>query len=364
MAGESADPHRHRRHRLCRRVFALAHQPRARIYCRPSDTSGGARLDGSRDLRRDRRSGGYEPAGNAGRSDGTGAAARRARPARRHQRIPDADRALAALRPPLSRNRSVSGLLAPIGRAFLDALAALGRLALFAGTAIGHMGRPPFYPRLIARQMIEIGYFSLPVVALTTLFSGMVLALQSYTGFARFSAESAVATVVVLSMTRELAPVLAGLMVAGRVGAAMAAEIGTMRVTEQIDALTVLSTDPYKYLVVPRLIAGATMLPLLVLVGDIIGVFGGYLVSVYKLDFNAAGYLRRTWDYLEMIDVVSGLVKAGAFGFLVALTGCYHGYHSKGGAQGVGQATTNAVVSASILILVFNYIITEMFFAK
>ena len=258
----------------------------------------------------------------------------------------------------------MSGLLAPIGRAFLDALAALGRLALFAGTAIGHMGRPPFYPRLIARQMIEIGYFSLPVVALTTLFSGMVLALQSYTGFARFSAESAVATVVVLSMTRELAPVLAGLMVAGRVGAAMAAEIGTMRVTEQIDALTVLSTDPYKYLVVPRLIAGATMLPLLVLVGDIIGVFGGYLVSVYKLDFNAAGYLRRTWDYLEMIDVVSGLVKAGAFGFLVALTGCYHGYHSKGGAQGVGQATTNAVVSASILILVFNYIITEMFFAK
>jgi phospholipid/cholesterol/gamma-HCH transport system permease protein len=153
-------------------------------------------------------------------------------------------------------------------------------------------------------------------------------------------------------------------MVAGRIGAAMAAEIGTMRVTDQIDALTVLSTDPYKYLVVPRLIAGATMLPILVLVGDILGVFGGYLVSVYKLDFNAASYLRRTWDYLEMLDVVSGLVKASAFGFLVALTGCYHGYHSKGGAQGVGQATTNAVVSASILILIFNYIITELFFAK
>ena len=256
------------------------------------------------------------------------------------------------------------GAVATIGRAFLEALAALGRLALFGGTAVSHVFRPPFYPRLIGRQMIEIGYFSLPVVALTTLFSGMVLALQSYTGFARFSAEGAVATVVVLSMTRELAPVLAGLMVAGRIGAAMAAEIGTMRVTEQIDALTVLSTDPYKYLVVPRLIAGATMLPILVLVGDILGVFGGYLVSVYKLDFNAASYLRRTWDYLEMVDVVSGLVKASAFGFLVALTGCYHGYHSKGGAQGVGQATTNAVVSASILILVFNYIITELFFAK
>ena len=254
--------------------------------------------------------------------------------------------------------------VATIGRAFLDALAAIGRLSMFAAVAVGHVFRPPYYPRLIARQMIEIGYFSLPVVALTTLFSGMVLALQSYTGFARFSAEGAVATVVVLSMTRELAPVLAGLMVAGRIGAAMAAEIGTMRVTDQIDALTVLSTDPYKYLVVPRLIAGATMLPILVLVGDILGVFGGYLVSVYKLDFNAAAYLRRTWDYLEMLDVISGLVKASAFGFLVALTGCYHGYNSKGGAQGVGQATTNAVVSASILILIFNYIITELFFAK
>jgi len=258
----------------------------------------------------------------------------------------------------------VTGILAAIGRAFFDALAALGRLVIFAGIALGHMARPPFYPRLVVGQMIEIGYFSLPVVALTTLFSGMVLALQSYTGFARFSAEGAVATVVVLSMTRELSPVLAGLMVAGRIGAAMAAEIGTMRVTEQIDALTVLSTNPYKYLVVPRLIAGATMLPLLVLVGDILGVFGGYVVGVYKLDFNAGAYLKRTWDYLEMIDVVSGLVKAGAFGFLVALTGCYHGYNSKGGAQGVGQATTNAVVSASILILVFNYIITELFFAK
>jgi phospholipid/cholesterol/gamma-HCH transport system permease protein len=258
----------------------------------------------------------------------------------------------------------VIGAVAAIGRAFLDGLAALGRLVLFAATALGHMVRPPFYPRLVGRQMIEIGYFSLPVVALTTLFSGMVLALQSYTGFARFSAEGAVATVVVLSMTRELAPVLAGLMVAGRIGAAMAAEIGTMRVPEQIDALTVLSTDPYKYLVVPRLIAGTTMLPLLVLVGDILGVFGGYLLAICKLALNAATHLRRTWDYLEMLDVISGLVKAGAFGFLVALTGCYHGYHSKGGAQGVGQATTNAVVSASILILVFNYIITELFFAK
>ena len=176
-------------------------------------------------------------------------------------------------------------------------------------------------------------------------------------------AEGAVATVVVLSMTRELGPVIAGLMVAGRIGASMAAEIGTMRVTEQIDALSTLSTNPFKYLVAPRLIAGFTMLPLLVVVADVIGVFGGYLIGIYKLGFNPAAYLKRTFDYLEAIDVISGLTKAGAFGFLISLMGCYHGYHSDGGAQGVGRATTNAVVSASILILVFNYGITEIFFA-
>jgi phospholipid/cholesterol/gamma-HCH transport system permease protein len=201
-------------------------------------------------------------------------------------------------------------------------------------------------------------------VALTTLFSGMVLALQSYTGVARFSAESAVANVVVLSMTRELAPVLAGLMVAGRIGASMAAEIGTMRVTEQIDALTTLSTNPMKYLVAPRILAGITMLPVLVFVGDIIGVLGGYLVSVYKLGFNPDNYVRQTLEFVEFNDVFSGLVKAAAFGFIVTLMGCYHGYNSRGGAQGVGVATTNAVVSAAILILVTNYIITELFFAR
>ena len=253
--------------------------------------------------------------------------------------------------------------IAVIGRLFLAFLAATGRIAIFAGVAVSHCVRPPWYPRLIGRQMLDIGYFSLPVVGLTALFTGMVLALQSYTGFARFSAEGAVATVVVLSMTRELGPVIAGLMVAGRIGASMAAEIGTMRVTEQIDALTTLSTNPFKYLVAPRLIAGLTMLPLLVVVADIIGVFGGYLVGVYKLNFNPAAYLKRTFDYLEFMDVMSGLVKAGAFGFLVSLMGCFHGYYSEGGAQGVGRATTNAVVSASILILVFNYGITEVFFA-
>ncbi len=253
--------------------------------------------------------------------------------------------------------------LAIIGRIFLHFLGVVGRIAMFTGVSVSHCFRPPWFPALIGRQMLDIGYFSLPVVGLTALFTGMVLALQSYTGFARFSAEGAVATVVVLSVTRELGPVIAGLMVAGRIGASMAAEIGTMRVTEQIDALTTLSTNPYKYLVAPRLIAGLTMLPLLVVVADIIGVFGGYIVGVYKLGFNPAAYLKRTFDYLEFMDVFSGLVKAGAFGFLISLMGCYHGYNSEGGAQGVGRATTNAVVSASILILIFNYAITEIFFA-
>lgn len=251
-----------------------------------------------------------------------------------------------------------------VGRLFLAFLGASGRLSLFATRAVASGVRPPYYPRQILRQFIDLGYYSLPVVGLTALFTGMVLALQSYTGFSRFSAEGAVATVVVLSVTRELAPVLAGLMVAGRIGAAMAAEIGTMRVTEQIDALTTLSTNPMKYLVAPRVFAGILMLPCLVLVADIIGIFGGYLVSVYKLDFNAGNYLHQTFEYLEAIDVISGLVKASVFGFFVALLGCYHGYHSRGGAQGVGTATTNAVVSASILILIFNYVLTALFFSE
>lgn len=254
--------------------------------------------------------------------------------------------------------------LATVGRIFLGFLAHVGRLSAFAATAVSHIFRPPFYPQRIIRAMVDIGYYSLPVVGLTAIFSGMVLALQSYTGFARFSAEGAVATVVVLSMTRELGPVLAGLMVAGRIGASMAAEIGTMRVTEQIDALTTLSTNPFKYLVAPRLLAGLLMLPLLVLVADIIGVFGGYIVGVYRLGFNPATYISRTWEFLEPMDVISGLTKAAVFGFLISLMGCYNGYYSKGGAQGVGTATTNSVVSAAILILVFNYIITALYFGK
>jgi phospholipid/cholesterol/gamma-HCH transport system permease protein len=252
--------------------------------------------------------------------------------------------------------------LASVGRVFLSFLAAAGRFALFALEALTHCVRPPIYLRLIGRQIVDIGYYSLPVVGLTAIFTGMVLALQTNTGFARFSAQGAVATVVMLSMTRELGPVIAALMVAGRIGAAIAAEIGTMRVTDQIDALRTLSTNPFKYLVAPRLFAGVITLPALVLVADIIGVFGGFLVGTTKLGFNAAGYIAQTSDNLRSDDVVSGLIKAAVFGFIVTVMGCYFGYHSRGGAQGVGAATTYAVVSASVLVLLMDYVLTSVLF--
>ena len=255
--------------------------------------------------------------------------------------------------------------VAAIGRGTLGAVRHAGAIALFGAMGLSHLVRPPFYGRIFLGVFLEFAFFSLPVVALTAVFSGAVIALQSYTGFSRFNAESAIAGVVVLSVVRELGPVLAGLMVAGRMGAAMAAEIGTMRVTDQIDALGTLSTNPMKYLVTPRLLAGVLALPLLVVVADILGVAGGFLVSTAKLGFSPGSYLANTLaDILTTNDVVAGLAKAGVFGFLIALMGCYHGYNSRGGAQGVGAATTGAVVAASILILMFDYVLTELFFAR
>lgn len=251
--------------------------------------------------------------------------------------------------------------LSSIGRAVFAFLASVGRLSLFAAMAVSHCVRPPFHFRALGRQLIDIGFYSLPVVGMTTLFTGMVLTLQSASGFEDFESETAIATIVVIAVTRELAPVLAGLMVAGRIGASMAAEIGTMRVTEQIDALSTLSASPMKYLVVPRLLAGTLMLPVLVMVGNVIGVFGGYLVGVYQLGFNPNSFLGAMIDSVDAFGVTIGLVKAAVFGFLIALMGCYHGYNSAGGAQGVGAATTHSVVSASILILLTNYVITEAF---
>lgn len=254
--------------------------------------------------------------------------------------------------------------VAAVGRGAIGVVRGAGEVALFGAEGLSHLARPPFYGRMFWRAFVEFSYFSLPVVALTAVFSGMVIALQSYTGFARFNAESAIAGVVALSVVRELGPVLSGLMVAGRVGAAMAAELGTMRVTDQIDALTTLSTNPMKYLVAPRLLAGVVALPLLVVVADILGIAGGFLVGTVKLGFNPGSYLQSTADILTVNDVVSGLVKAAVFGLLIALMGCYHGYNSRGGAQGVGSATTSAVVAASILILAFDYVLTELFFAR
>ncbi|WP_426956528.1 MlaE family ABC transporter permease [Muricoccus radiodurans] len=254
--------------------------------------------------------------------------------------------------------------VAALGRAVLALCRGAGSIALFGLEGLSHVVRPPFHPRLFLRAFLEIAFFSLPVVALTAVFTGMVLALQSYSGFSRFGAEGAIANVVVLSVTRELGPVLAGLMVAGRIGAAFAAEIGTMRVTDQIDALTTLSTDPMKYLVAPRLLAATLAMPLLVIVADILGVMGGYLIATLKLNFSAAAYIRATVEFVQLMDVVSGLAKAAVFGFVVALMGTYCGYHSRGGAQGVGGATTTAVVSSSILILALDYVLTEAFFSR
>jgi phospholipid/cholesterol/gamma-HCH transport system permease protein len=254
--------------------------------------------------------------------------------------------------------------LAAVGRATLGACRTLGGVALFALEGVSHLLRPPFHARMFWRAFVDVAWFSLPVVALTAVFTGMVLALQSYTGFARFNAQSAIASVVVVSLTRELGPVLAALMVAGRIGAGFAAEIGTMRVTDQVDALTTLSTNPMKYLVAPRLLAATIALPLLVVVADILGVMGGWLIGTLKLGFVSAAYLKSTFDILQTIDVVSGLVKAAVFGFVIALMGTWCGYTSRGGAQGVGGATTTAVVASSILILALDYVLTEVFFAQ
>ncbi|OWJ75916.1 MULTISPECIES: MlaE family ABC transporter permease [Haematobacter] len=254
--------------------------------------------------------------------------------------------------------------LAALGRMVLSLLTSIGQVAIYAGQTVSHMFRPPFYFREFAQQLLAIGYLSLPVVGLTALFTGGALALQIYAGGSRFNASSVVPSIVAIGMTRELGPVLGGLMVAARVASSIAAEIGTMKVTEQIDALTTLSTNPMKYLTVPRVLAATISVPVLVGIGDIIGIMGGYLVGVTRLGFNGATYLHNTWNFLEGWDIGSGLVKGAVFGFLIAVVGCYYGMNSGRGAQGVGGATKSAVVAASILILASNYVLTEFFFAS
>jgi len=253
--------------------------------------------------------------------------------------------------------------LAAIGRAVLGLLAATGRFAIFVAQTLSHMLRPPFYLREFGHALINIGYFSLPVVGLTAFFTGGALALQIYAGSARFSAEAVVPQIVAIGMVRELGPVLGGLMIAARVTSSIAAEIATMKVTEQIDALVTLSTHPMKYLTVPRVLAATLSVPILVGIGDIIGILGGYVVSTTRLGFNPASYLQNTVDFLEPLDIISSLVKGAAFGAISALMGCYYGMNSGRGAQGVGRATKTSVVAAAVLILAANFILTEVFFA-
>ncbi|MEM9523037.1 MAG: ABC transporter permease [Pseudomonadota bacterium] len=252
--------------------------------------------------------------------------------------------------------------LAGLGRATLSLLTAIGRVAIFAGQTLSHLLRPPFYLKEVLQAFLTVGYFSLPVVGLTALFTGGALALQIYAGGARFNAEAVVPQIVAIGMVRELGPVLVGLMIAARVTSSIAAEIATMKVTEQIDALLTLSTHPMKYLVLPRVLAAFMVVPLLVAVGDAIGIMGGYIVAVQRLDFNAAVYLQNTADFLEIRDLVSSLVKGAAFGVIAALMGCYHGMNSARGAQGVGRATKSSVVAAAVLILAANFLLTELFF--
>jgi phospholipid/cholesterol/gamma-HCH transport system permease protein len=254
--------------------------------------------------------------------------------------------------------------VARLGRWALGLLAAIGRIAIFAVEVVGHLFRPPFYLREFLSALVQIGWLSLPVVGLTAIFTGGALALQIYSGGARFNAEAVVPSIVAIGMVRELGPVLGGLMVAARVASSIAAEIGTMKVTEQIDALVTLSTNPIKYLAVPRVLAATLTVPVLVAVGDAIGIAGGWLVGITRLGFNSATYLQNTVDFLEPWDVGSGLVKGAVFGFIVALMGCYHGMNSARGAQGVGRATKSAVVAASVMILAANYLLTEVFFTS
>ncbi len=249
-----------------------------------------------------------------------------------------------------------------LGSLFKRPVEELGQLIILFFSTIKWLLRPPLDLRNTFRQMLEIGVNSLPVVLITAIFTGMVLALQSYTGFKRFGAESLVGSVVALSMTRELGPVLTALIVTGRAGAAMAAELGTMRVTEQIDALETLATNPVKYLIVPRVTSGLIMLPSLAVVADIIGIIGGYFVTVMIFGASSTLYMKMTWDFLEMQDIYNGLIKSCFFGGILSLISCYKGFYTRGGAEGVGRATTGAVVLSSMAILISDYFLSAWLF--
>jgi phospholipid/cholesterol/gamma-HCH transport system permease protein len=248
------------------------------------------------------------------------------------------------------------------GRGLLNVMEGVGRFFVLLGLTMRGVVTPPFSPVATARQVVRVGVDSVPVVLLTALFTGGVLALQTFKGFQRFHAEGYIGSVVALSMLRELGPVLTGLMVTGRAGSAMAAELGSMRVTEQIDALVSLATDPVQYLFVPRVLASILVVPMLVVLADAIGIMGGYLVAVGYLGANPVVYMNNTFQFLSMEDMTSGLIKAAAFGFLLSLIGCQCGYDTKGGAEGVGLSTTKAVVMGSLAILIADFFLTKVLF--
>lgn len=253
-------------------------------------------------------------------------------------------------------------VLEDMGIRFYRLIQDLGNVFVLFLQCLSWFVRPPSEIGNILKQMEEVGVRSLPVVLVTATFTGMVLALQSYSGFQRFQATSFVGTVVALSITRELGPVFAGLMVSGRVGASMAAELGTMKVTEQIDALVTLATNPIKYLVVPRVVAATAVMPVLVVFADLVGILGGYFVAVYIMGANPYVYLDKTYQYLKLKDIYTGLLKSAVFGFLIALISCYNGFIAEGGAEGVGRATTRAVVASSMVVLISDYFMTAFLF--
>jgi phospholipid/cholesterol/gamma-HCH transport system permease protein len=253
-------------------------------------------------------------------------------------------------------------LFETVGQRFVAIFEEIGRFFYVLHSAFLWTFRKPFDLREWIRQMVRVGVDSAPVVGLTALFTGMVLALQTYRGFARFHAEGFVASVVSLSLTRELAPVLAALMIAGRIGSSFAAELGSMRVTEQIDALYAMAVEPIQYLIVPRVGAATIMLPFLVAFADGVGVLGGYIVAVGLMGANPVVYWEKTFQYLELNDVFSGLVKAAVFGLILAVTGCTKGFFTTGGAEGVGRSTTAAVVMASLAILLSDFFLTKILF--
>ncbi|RQD56908.1 MAG: ABC transporter permease [Desulfonatronovibrio sp. MSAO_Bac4] len=256
----------------------------------------------------------------------------------------------------------MTGFFRHIGTVSISMLREMGQIMMLFLEALFWLFRPPFRIRLFVKQMEFIGVNSLFVVMLTSLFTGMVLALQTYYAFRMFSAETLVGATVALSMTRELGPVITGLMVTGRAGSAMCAEIGTMRVTEQVDALTVMAINPVQYLVLPRVLAGFIVMPLLTIVSDVMGILGGYIVGVKILGIHGGLFMNKIYEFVELGDVYNGLIKASVFGVILTLVGCYKGFYTGGGAEGVGRSTTQAVVMASVLILVSDYILTALMF--